>query len=194
YYREAMETWERHAAVKSRYVAGNPYVGQRFERLLQEVSLGRGISEAENTAIQNMKRRIESERLKPSERNSNLKLGHGGLMDTEWLTQRLQLLHGSRLRALRVPNTLQALTALTGANLLDNASTDVLTVGYLLLSRTRNALWLTTGMSLDCLPDDAEKQRKVAELLGYADSKTLWNDLHSSMRETRRIFEQRFHD
>lgn len=194
YYREAMETWERHAAVKSRYVAGNPYVGQRFERLLQEVSLGRGISESENTAIQNMKRRIESERLKPSERDSNLKLGHGGLMDTEWLTQRLQLLHGSRLRALRVPNTLRALTILTGANLLDNASTDVLTVGYLLLSRTRNALWLTTGMSLDCLPDDAEKQRKVAELLGYADSKTLCNDLYNSMRETRRIFEQRFYD
>ncbi len=193
YYRGAMETWERHASLKSRFIAGNRYVGKRFERLLREVSFGRGISEEENGAIQAMKRRIENERLKPNERDSDLKLGHGGLMDTEWLAQRLQLLHGSQFRSLWVPNTLQALTALTGASLLDNAAADVLTAGYLLLSRTRNALWLTTGASLDCLPDDAVKQRRVACLMGYVDADALLNDLHSSMRETRRIFEQRFY-
>ena len=38
-----------------------------------------------------MKQRIEQERLKSLERATDLKLGHGGLSDIEWLTQRLQL-------------------------------------------------------------------------------------------------------
>lgn len=193
YYREAMETWERHASLKARYVAGNRYVGKRFERLLQAVSFGRGVTEAEDAAIQNMKRRIESERLKPSERESDLKLGHGGLMDIEWLAQRLQLLHGSRLRGVRTPNTLQALIALAGANLLDNAAATALTTGYLSLSRTRNALWLTTGASLDSLPEDADKRRRAALLTGYEGAEALANDLHAQMQDVRRIFEQRFY-
>ncbi|HLK57582.1 MAG TPA: hypothetical protein VKU00_13540, partial [Chthonomonadaceae bacterium] len=85
YYRTAAETWERQAALKVRIVAGNPRVGRRALCILHAVSFGRGITPEEDAAIRAMKQRIETERLKPGERDTDLKLGHGGLSDIEWL-------------------------------------------------------------------------------------------------------------
>ena len=192
YYRESGETWERQAALKARYIAGNPEVGRRFERILHSVSFGRGVTPEENAAIAAMKNRIETERLKPAERDTDLKLGHGGLSDMEWLVQRLQLRHGGKRIPLRVPNTLRALSALVAVRQLDNAEADALTAAYLLLTRLRNALVLQTGVSANVLPADPIRRRVLARFLGYADETQLWNDLHAAMTETRRIFLLRF--
>jgi len=199
YYRTAGETWERQAALKAGFVAGNPAVGQRFERILHAVSFGRGLTPEEDAAIQAMKRRIETERLKPAERETDLKLGYGGLSDIEWLAQRLQLLHGPNHPGLRISNTLRALSALASARLLDNAEADVLSATYCLLSRLRNALYLQTGTPQDVLPTDPHRQRALACLLGYAEDAQataetrLWADVRAHMQEVRRIFHQRFY-
>ena len=42
YFRTSGETWERQAALKGRFVAGNPRVGRRFERIMHAVSFGHG--------------------------------------------------------------------------------------------------------------------------------------------------------
>lgn len=199
YYRTAGETWERQAALKARCVAGHPEVGRRCERILHAVSFGRGVTSEEDAAIQAMKRRIETERLKPGERETDLKLGYGGLSDVEWLAQRLQLRHGVHRISVRVSNTLRAISALATLRVIDNAEADVLTATYSLLTRVRNTLWLKTGTAQDALPDGPER-RVLARRLGYLDSTYssaeafFWQDLHAHMQETRRIFERRFND
>jgi glutamate-ammonia-ligase adenylyltransferase len=225
YHRTEAETWERQAALKARQVAGSPEVGRRCLRILEAVSYGRGLDAGEDAAVRAMKRRIESERLKPSERETDLKLGHGGLSDIEWLAQRLQMLHGGAYRriqatdrarqqnaqrpqpphgrhwlALRLPNTLRALSALATAHLLDNAEADHLIASYRLLTRVRNALWLQTAAAQDAFPADPARRRALARQLGYtapsqSDSAiALWEDLHAHMQESRRIFERRFYE
>ena len=77
YFRNHAETWERQAALKARFVAGNARVGRRLEHILRAISVGRGLTSAEEAAVQAMKRRIEQERLKSLERATDLKLGHG---------------------------------------------------------------------------------------------------------------------
>jgi glutamate-ammonia-ligase adenylyltransferase len=199
YYRTSAEMWERQAALKARFVAGNAAVGQRLVRIMQAVSYGHGLTREEDEAVQAMKRRIENERLKPDERETDLKLGYGGMSDIEWLAQRLQLRHGPKSPGVRVPNTLRALSALASARLLDNAEADALTATYGLLTRLRNAIWLQTGTSQDVLPADPARRRGLARLLGYADDgrrtaeAALWEDVHAHMMEVRRIFERRFY-
>lgn len=200
YYRTAGETWERQATLKARFVAGSPAVGRRFQRILHAISYGRGITEAEDAAIRAMKQRIETERLKSSERETDLKLGYGGLSDIEWLAQRLQLQHGPGNNSLRVPNTLRALSALASARLLDNAEADALIHTYSLLTRLRNAIYLRSGTAQDTLPADPAERRILARLLGYLDTGAetaearLWEDVHGQMQEARRIFLRQFHD
>jgi len=200
YYRTTAEMWERQAALKVRAVAGNPAVGRRFERILHAVSFGHGLSKEEDAAVQAMKRRIEAERLKPSERETDLKLGYGGLSDIEWLAQRLQLRHGPRHPSLRVSNTLRALSALATLRLLDNAEADVLSATYCLLTRLRNAMFLQTGTPQDALPDAPLRRRALARLFGYMDEgetraeARLWEDIQAHRAEVRRIFEQRFYE
>ena len=198
YYRREAETWERQAALKARPVAGNPIVGARLVRLLQAVSYGRGVNREEDQAVQSMKQRIEAERLKPGERETDVKLGYGGLTDIEWLCQRLQLRHGRQSRTLRQPNTLRALSALAGLRLLDNAEADTLTETYLFLTRLRNLLWLQSGRSVDVLPDDAQRRSILARSLGYVDTAEIsaavqmLTDVRQHMQEARRIFTLRF--
>lgn len=198
YFRTSGETWERQASLKARHVAGNVAVGNRCVRILQAVSFGRGITPEEDAAVQAMKRRIENERLKPGERETDLKLGHGGLTDVEWLVQKLQLLQGPRHPKLRISNTLRALSALTTARLLDNAEADTLAATYILLTTLRNAIWLQTGKSEDVFPADPIRRRALARQQGYMDTaqetaeNRLWEDVHAYMQETRRLFAQRF--
>ena len=198
YYRSSGETWERQAALKARFVAGHREVGRRFERILHSVSYGRGVTAAEEAAIAAMKRRIETERLKPAERESDLKLGSGGLTDIEWLAQRLQLRYGGTRLSLSVPNTLRALSALAAVRRIDNAEADALTATYLLLTRLRNALWLQTATAQNVLPDDSRRLRALARLLDYSDDAQnsaetrLQTDLRAAMTEARRIFLRRF--
>ncbi|MCS6777343.1 MAG: bifunctional [glutamate--ammonia ligase]-adenylyl-L-tyrosine phosphorylase/[glutamate--ammonia-ligase] adenylyltransferase [Chloroherpetonaceae bacterium] len=199
YYRDAAEMWERQAALKARPVAGNVRVGHRCVRILQAVSACRGITPQEEKAVVAMKQRIENERLKPSERDTDLKLGYGGLIDVEWLVQYLQLKHGHMRAEIRHPNTLRALNALATARLLSHAEVDTLTNTYLLLSRVRNAIWLQTGKSEALFPADPRRRRVLARQLGYTDTaeasaeEHLRADLQSAMQETRRLFLHHFY-
>ncbi len=200
YYKSSGETWERHAAMKARFAAGNRTTGERFVRILHAVSFGRGLTAEEDASVREMKRRIETERLDTLEYETDLKLGHGGLTDIEWLCQRLQLLHGKKRISLRVAGTLQAISALASLRLLDNSEADALTDAYRRLNSIRNAIWLRTGSSIDVFPDNPHERRALARLIGYTDSgelsaeARLWADLQAQMGEARRIFTRRFHE
>ncbi len=192
YYHSSAETWERQAAVKARCVAGNPEVGEAVMQILREASFGRGLAAEEDQAVQTMKRRIETERLKPDAKDSDIKLGHGGLTDIEWLAQRLQLLHGKDQPALQTPNTLAAVQALGEAELLEPSESALLTEVYTRLTHLRNAMWLQTGSSHDVLPAETERRKVLGRMLGSADEKVFEAGLHESMVQVRGLFERQF--
>ena len=198
YFRDYAETWERQAALKARYVAGNPTVGRRLERILRGISGGKGVAPEAEDAIRAMKTRVETERLKFGDRETDLKLGNGGMSDIEWLAQLLQLRHGPQHANVRVPSTLRALDALEAIHALDRSEVNVLTSAYRLLTRVRNAITLLAGNGQDVFPADPQRRRVLARLLGYEDSlivraeQMLQEDVQADMREVRRIFNRRF--
>ncbi len=144
YHEAAAATWERHALIKARPVAGDAALGQEFARMAEAAVYDRPWTDTDTGAVRAMKRRIETERLKDAR---DLKLAHGGLADIEWTAQLLQLQHGGRRRRLRVPGTLPALRALRDDALITQSEWEVLADAYAALTRARNRLFLKTGVS-----------------------------------------------
>ena len=68
--------------------------------------------------MRELRGRMERELGRETPGLSHVKFGRGGLVDVEFTTQALQLVHGGRHRAIRSPNTLAALSAVGAAGLL----------------------------------------------------------------------------
>ncbi len=159
YYAEAAQTWERHALLKARFVAGDAALGAEFAALAEEAVYAAPFTDAQLEDVRTMKRRIETERLKSP---TDLKLGPGGLLDIEWTAQLLQLRHASRRPRLRTPNTLEALRLLRDDAFVTQADWETLSEIYVALLSQRNHRYLKSGVSSDApsiLPDELTAQR-----------------------------------
>ncbi|HEX3726112.1 MAG TPA: glutamate-ammonia-ligase adenylyltransferase, partial [Pirellulales bacterium] len=105
-------TWERQALVKARAIAGDLDFGRAFLAELEPWIYRRYLSRADITGIKALKRRIEQRTRSEGNDAHNVKTGHGGIRDIEFVIQFLQLLNGGDLPALRTTNTLAAISHL----------------------------------------------------------------------------------
>ncbi len=199
YFDSNAEMWERHAAMKARFVAGSADVGSRLILLMQSATFGRGITEEESQLMIAMKRRIETERLKSATDSTDLKLGKGGMTDVEWMVQKIQLTFASAYPQLTTTNTIIALNAAMRTEILPAVEVISLIDNYLFLTRLRNLLWLQSGHSHTSLLYDSYQARSLALLLGYGDTinksaeSKLIEELKAVMAQVRAIFNRRFY-
>jgi glutamate-ammonia-ligase adenylyltransferase len=200
YFADRADTWERQALVKARPIAGTPALQADFMQTAHEAVYGRPFVEREAEEIRAMKRRIESERLRPADRATDMKLGHGGMSDIEFLTQLLQLTHGGDNEALRTVRTIDALDALADAAAMPPPEAARLSSSYRFLTRVRSRLALLTGQTVDTYPKDARRARALAIGFGTVDTpgrraeEAFGDALGGRMQETRRIFERLFYE
>lgn len=83
YDRESLEVWERLALSRARLVFGEGCLMDELRAIVFRQPLDRlGFEE-----LIAMKRRIETERVRPEEADRDLKLGRGGLDDLDWMTK-----------------------------------------------------------------------------------------------------------
>ena len=162
------QLWERQALVKARAVAGDvgyglQLLGSAVAPLVWERPLPAGAAEE----IHRLRMRMEREIAGESVDQLNPKTGHGGLVDVEFATQFLQLLHGASLSAVRAPGTLEALDALTAAGCIRREDRSELREGYLFLRRVENRQRLVHGRALQHLPTRGRPLRLLARRLGY---------------------------
>ncbi len=162
------QLWERQALVKARAVAGDARFGQQLlaavvQPLVYERPLPAGAAEE----IHRLRQRIEVEVAGETAGELDPKAGHGGLVDVEFATQYLQLLYGGRLLAVRGPNTLLALEALSAQGVLAAEDGRTLRAGYLFHRRVENRLRLVHGRALARLPTTGPPLLLLARRLGY---------------------------
>jgi glutamate-ammonia-ligase adenylyltransferase len=125
----------------------------------------------------------------------HLKLGPGGLSDTEWVAQLLILRHAGGLPALRTTQTRLALAAAREAGLLAAADEAALRTSWLLATRIRNAVMLVTGRAGDVVPTSQPDLAATARLLGYPpdESQQLIQDWRRAARRARAVMERVFY-
>src|SRR5205085_3071552 len=87
YARDSMETWERLALTRARSLKG----WDEVSRAIAEHAFGKEWTAEENSAILQMRERVQTERLRAWESKRDLKLGPGFLLDIEWLISIVRL-------------------------------------------------------------------------------------------------------
>ncbi|MDP8958508.1 MAG: bifunctional glutamine-synthetase adenylyltransferase/deadenyltransferase, partial [Actinomycetota bacterium] len=179
-----------------RPAAGDPATGQAFSQMVEPFVYPETLSPQAVREVRVMKARIEAERLGPDEDPEfHLKLGRGGLVDVEFVTQLHQLLHGGRVPEVRTQGTLPALQAIGSGGLLPEADTRALSDAYRFCGRVRNRLYLQAGRPRDSLPTDMEEATRLAFSLGYLTRprSSLREDYRRHTRRARRVVEHWFY-
>ncbi len=169
YGRQGLQLWEKQALLKARplLILAQPKPNPRFhEELsshLDEVRY-RPIENSPDTAreLYTMRLRIQNELSREKKNVFNLKTGYGGLIDIEFLTQYLQLLHSDK-NDLRTTNTLEALSQLGRLGFLATADAEQLTRIYLYYRELEAYFRITLQKSTDEIRSPSEVTHQVEQ-------------------------------
>ncbi len=158
--------YERQALVKLRQIAGDRSLGKDVIGLRDRL-LYRG-EPFDITSMRGMREKQIVQLVDAGEINA--KLSPGGLVDVEYLVQGLQIAHGHRRVALRIPNTLAALAALRGQGILDDAEDGGLRAAYEYFRRLIDALRMVRGNARDLtIPERGSDEFEfLARRLGFS--------------------------
>ncbi len=175
YYVTTGRTWERQALIKCRPIAGDLSLGQEFLDEITPFVYRRYLSAAEIGEIKAIKRRIEQRTVSAGTAEVEVKTGHGGIRDVEFVVQFLQLLHGGRYREVRHPNTLLGLARLEQVGCLTPEERGIMEDTYRFLRGVEHRLQIMFDRQTHQMPRDLEEQRTLAIRMGYPPA-SAWED------------------
>jgi glutamate-ammonia-ligase adenylyltransferase len=105
YYAKKADIWEIQALLRFRPIAGDARLGSELQRMGRSFCFQKRDPETVWPRLCSLRKRMEEERAAEREDAVDIKLGPGGLVDLEFLTQGVQLLHGHENPALREGST-----------------------------------------------------------------------------------------
>lgn len=196
YYQKWSLTWEAQALLRARPIAGSGELGAEFIAIANTVRYPEaGLSETDMREIRLLKARMESERLpRGVEPTRHLKLGPGGISDTEWLVQLWQLQCAARIPEFKTTSTLAALEVAVKEGLCEATDAARLREAWRLASSLRSAEKLWLGRSTDVLSHNRFELEGIARILGLPPDHTtaLEERWLTTARKARRVFEREF--
>ena len=169
YFNNRAETWERQALTRSRHVAGSEGFGAEFMELVNEFVYEREAPPDLVEQVRHMRGRIENELSAEDEGIADIKLGRGGIIDIEFLTQYLLIENGRADPELRIANTYLALQALNKAGLLSDEDTDALLDGYRFLRLVENRLRIGNAQSINIFLKTKHAMNMLARRMNFVD-------------------------
>ncbi|MFT5222091.1 MAG: glutamate-ammonia-ligase adenylyltransferase [Glaciecola sp.] len=196
YYARWSDPWEHQALLRSRPVAGDTGIAERFSATIEPLAIPEILDDSMIVHLRKLKARLERERVpRRADPMRHLKMGPGGLADIEWTVQFLQLEHGARIPEVRTAGTISALARLHQAEILSTDEADVLRGAYGFFTNIRNRLYLRRENSVDELPRaGSEGTEFLARAMGYdpGDWQEFEEDHARHRRRVRSICEDRF--
>ena len=185
YYDNTAEIWERQALTRARVIVGDVEgLGNQFMEIAHTFCYKQPLTPEDIAEIVHTRRRKETQatrKTKPRRRRSgkvqkpaaNVKSGYGGLVDIEFAVQTLQLIHGTDMPSIRVPNTLLVIDRLHAIGVLTETQRTELSEAYQFLRRVENGLRIVHDRALDALPTNRAELTQLARRLGYAETEDM---------------------
>jgi glutamate-ammonia-ligase adenylyltransferase len=190
YYEEWGDLWERQTLTRTRLIAGDRALGRRVRRALRALVYGRPLAGDTVKEIRDVRTRMEVELAEETAERWHVKLGRGGLVDVEFLTQTLQLLHGPAHPEVRAPSTRGALAGLAQAGVLTAPRAAALRDHYRFLRRVSAATRLLGARPADVLDLSEPLPARVATAMGYADREKFLDDYRRRTDGVRAIYDE----
>ncbi|MEW6347829.1 MAG: bifunctional [glutamate--ammonia ligase]-adenylyl-L-tyrosine phosphorylase/[glutamate--ammonia-ligase] adenylyltransferase [Thermodesulfobacteriota bacterium] len=194
YHRTTSKLWEKQALVRARPVTGPTTLRLEVERIIRECLVRTALTRDDLAEISRLRERMECELGNEDQVTVDLKNGHGGLVDVEFVAQALILTHCREFPEILCRNTLEALAALRHAGLIDAEWFAALDSGYRFLTNMEDRLRIMEQRSVNRIALTGEKLRSLARRLGYADrgEEALIRDYFRVTESIRRIYEAFF--
>ena len=200
YYDVKGRTWERQAFVKARAIAGDRELGNDLLSRLEPWVYRKYLSLADITGIKSLKRRIEERSASEGGEVRNVKTGHGGIRDIEFVIQFLQLLNGGALPEVRSGNTLDAIARLEKAGSLTPDERSKLEDNYNMLRKLEHRLQIMFDLKTHALPSNRDELARVAVRMGYASTRhrtsldAFQDDYARRTRQNREMLDHLLHN
>ena len=125
-------TWEHQAMVRARAIAGDDTLIKRFEKIRGGILSRCRDRETLCEEVRSMRERMRREHLNPDSEKFDLKQGHGGMVDIEFIVQYLALLHAHEYpEIIKWSDNVRILNALNRTGIIDDQTAHILRDGYL---------------------------------------------------------------
>ena len=168
YYQDQGRDWERYALIKARPISGNPQRGAELMDMLRPFVFRRYVDFGVIESLRGMKQMINSE-VRRRGLQDDVKLGHGGIREVEFIAQCFQLIRGGRDLALQQRELLLILEELCTLGCLPAEAVFELRTAYLFLRDSEHAIQGYLDQQTQALPTDALQQQAMATVMGCAD-------------------------
>ncbi len=193
FYAQWGQTWERMMLIKARGAAGDGALAAEFLETVQPFRYPRALNPRALDEVAAMKRRMESEVVKPGELNRNVKLGRGGIREIEFIAQSLQLLHAGRIPFLQGAQTLPALQSLVRYKFLARDEADTLTEAYCFLRDVEHRLQMENNLQTHTIPTERKARERLARLMGFSALAEFEAALKQHTASVRAIYDKLLH-
>lgn len=166
YYKSDARDWERQVLIRSRSSAGDEELYAGFFQAVEDdvYSQERSVEKA-LLDVRASKERINREHA--TSQGFDVKLGHGGIREIEFISQALQVAYGGHDRWLRAPHTLISLARLSDRKLISAVELTQLFEAYEFLREVEHVLQMEHGLQTHIVPEDPEKRALVARRMGF---------------------------
>lgn len=180
YYQTHGREWERYAFIKARCVAGDRAAGEALLKALRPFVYRRYLDYNAVGALREMKRMIEAD-VARRELHDNVKLGHGGIREVEFIVQAFQLMRGGQEPGLRDARLRPVLRQLGRAGHLPPETCAALDEAYVFLRRFENAIQMREDAQAHDVPEAENARAALCVALGFGD----WDALATELRRVR---------
>ncbi|PWU22240.1 MAG: bifunctional [glutamate--ammonia ligase]-adenylyl-L-tyrosine phosphorylase/[glutamate--ammonia-ligase] adenylyltransferase, partial [Candidatus Rokuibacteriota bacterium] len=188
YYLGWADPWERQTLTRARLVGGDARLGRSLRKTLAGLLYGPDALPPDLKEMRMLRERMEKELGKENPGRRHVKFGRGGLVDVEFITQALQMLHGARVPSIRRANTIHALAAIRAAGLLAGDEVDALAEHYRFFRRVSAALRLFGARPADTLEPAGPIPGRLAKSLEYPSRKEFLDDYGRRTAWVRALF------
>lgn len=162
YYERWSEAWELQALLKARPAAGDPDLGRRFRAMCDRIMWEEGLDTDALRSIRALKAQVED-----GARVVDIKRSRGGIRDIEFAVQLLQLVHGRFDPDLRVPSTLEAISALNTHGYVEAEEAESLSDAYRFLRDLEHRIQLRELKQTHILPTSEVERDALGRSLGF---------------------------
>jgi glutamate-ammonia-ligase adenylyltransferase len=190
YYREWADPWERQTLTRARLVGGDARLGGAVRREIRALLYGPEASPPDLKEMRELRGRMQRELGKETPGRLHVKFGRGGLVDVEFITQAIQMVHGRRHPAIRSPHTVTALREIGRAGLLPTDEAETLAGHYRFLRRVSADLRLFGARPSDTLDLAGPIPARLAKSLEYPSRKDFLDHYRRCTSWVRALYDQ----
>jgi glutamate-ammonia-ligase adenylyltransferase len=189
YYQDQGRDWERYALIKARPVTGDPARAMELMQALRPFVFRRYIDFGVIESLRGMKQMISAE-VRRRGLQDNVKLGHGGIREVEFIAQCFQLIRGGRDLGLQQRELLAVLQECEELGCLPADAVAGLRSAYLFLRDSEHAIQGYQDKQTQALPQDGLARLAMATVMGCAG----WEDYLAVLDGHRRVVAAHFND